>query len=74
MIALEMKSKFNNIISDRTNKKRSDSNLFLTIEDNNIRIEQLKHLKFVSKTSGEKKSMKDYRIYYGYTRLLKMSL
>lgn len=54
MDKLEMESKFNNIICDIINEKLSDNNSFLTIDEYNIRIEQLKHLKFELKTSGEK--------------------
>jgi hypothetical protein len=61
MDELEMENKFNNIISD----KLSDNNSFLTIKYN-IRIEQLKHSKFVLKTLGGKKSMKDYRMVRKY--------
>ncbi|CAI6349619.1 unnamed protein product [Macrosiphum euphorbiae] len=67
MDELEMENKFNNIISDIVQKKRSDNNSFLTIIDEyNIHIEQLKHSKFVLKTPGEKKSMKDYRLVRKY--------
>ncbi|KAL4103913.1 hypothetical protein QTP88_019230 [Uroleucon formosanum] len=47
-------------------KKRSDNNSFLTVDEYNIRIEELKHSKFVLKTPGEKKSMKDYRMVRKY--------
>jgi predicted PilT family ATPase len=48
-----MESKFNNIISDIINKKLSGNNSFITIDEYNIRIEQLKNSKFVLKTPGE---------------------
>jgi len=61
MDELEMKNKFNNIISYIVQNKCSDNNSFLTIDEYNIRIKLLKHSKFVLKTPGEK-SMKNYRM------------
>jgi len=66
MDELEMENKFNKIISDIIKKKCSDNNSFLTIDEYNIRIEQLKHSKYVLKTPGEKKFMKDYRMVRKY--------
>jgi hypothetical protein len=43
MDELEIKNKFNNIISDIFKKKRSDNNSFLTVVECNILIEQLKY-------------------------------
>lgn len=69
MDEVEMKSKFDTIISELISKKRSDNKSFLTREEYHGRLEQLNHAKFVLKTPGAKKSTKDYRMVRKYDTL-----
>jgi len=70
MDVLEMKNKFNAIISDLISKKRSDNKSFLTHDEYNARVEQLNHARFVLKTPGAKKMTRDYRIVRKYDTLM----
>lgn len=54
MDKFEIKNKFNSIICDIINKKRNHKNSFLTIDEYNICVEQIKHSKLVLKTPEEK--------------------
>lgn len=66
MDELEMKNIFYNMLYDLISKKRCDRHSFLSIDEYNNRIKQLKHSKFLLKTPGQIISKEDYQMVREY--------